>query len=71
MDEICLGYQLAIHYEQEELGAFCKRVICLLPTEEVLRTEGFLSCDWIVLMEIVKSNVKCREAVLLEACAMN
>lgn len=68
MDEICLGYQLAIHYRQDDLKAFCEREICL-STEEVLKTEGFLSCDWNVLLEIIRNNaLGCREAVLLEAC---
>lgn len=68
INEMCMGYQLALHYDQNDLKKFCRREICV-NTRKVLISEGFLNCDWIVLNEIVKSvNFLCREADLLEAC---
>lgn len=68
IDEICLGYQLAIHYEQNDLKYFCKRKISI-KTEDVLKSNGFLNCDWVILNEIVRfAALNCRESVLLKAC---
>lgn len=67
-NEMCLGFQLAIHYEQTELKEFCHSKISL-NAEEVLKTDGFLDCDQNILMEIVKNDeLVCREINLLEAC---
>lgn len=67
-DEICLGYQLALHFDQHDLKKFCQREI-MKNTFVVLQSEGFLNCDWNVLMEIVKMDrLNCHESALLEAC---
>lgn len=66
--ETCLGYQLAIHYDQHDLKKYCRDQI-EINAEEVLKSDGFLNCDWNVLNDIVKSDhLNCREIVLLEAC---
>lgn len=68
IDELCLGYQLAIHYEQKDFREICRQKI-YENAEEVLKSNGFLNCDWSILSEIAKSNVlMCRESTLLEAC---
>lgn len=40
-DELCMGYQLAIHYKQTDLVEFFQRKISL-DAEEVVKSEGFL-----------------------------
>lgn len=68
IEEMCLGYQLAMRYDLNDLKEYCQNQTDI-NVEEILKTNGFLQCDWIVLNEIVKSsNQKCREIVLLEAC---
>lgn len=68
IDEMCMGYQLALHYDQTDLKKFCEREISM-NAEAVLKSEGFLNCDHNVLIEIVKiEKLLCRESVLLEAC---
>lgn len=67
-NEMCLGYQLAMFFDQDELKDFCKRKI-ELNAEEILKSEGFLNCDRQTLNEILKVGMfKCREIAVLEAC---
>lgn len=68
VNEMCRGYQMAIRYEQTDLKNFCLRRISM-NAETVLKTDGFLECDWILLNDIVKfDKLLCRETTLLEAC---
>lgn len=68
IEELCFGYQLAMRYDLNDLKEFCKHEVSM-NTEEILKTNGFLRCDWNVLNEIVENDkLNCREVVLLEAC---
>lgn len=67
-DEICWAYQLAIHYELNDLKTFCRSEISI-NIKDVLKSDGFLNCDWKILNEIVKlDKLYCQELVLLDAC---
>lgn len=68
IDQMCLGYQLAVRYERNDLKEFCRREICL-NGEQIVKSEGFLNCDWNILSEMMKSfKFVCNESSLLEAC---
>lgn len=68
IDQMCMGYQLAIHHEQNDLKEYCKREICL-NAERILKSEGFLNCDWKILSEIVKTfKFHGHEIGVLDAC---
>lgn len=67
-NEMCLGLQLAMHYEQSDLKEFFKLQIGLNATD-VLKSQEFLTCEWNVLNEIVRiDELLCRESTLLIAC---
>lgn len=51
--DLCLGYQLAMHYNLKDLEEFCQREICI-NAKEVFESEGFLKVDWNILKAIVK-----------------
>src|ERR1700753_3023718 len=64
IDETCMGLQLALYYEQDDLKEFCLRQIAV-NTEEVLKSDGFLNCDWNVLSTIVRTDtLNCSESSL-------
>lgn len=68
IDQMCMGYQLAIHLEQDDLKEYCEREICS-NAEQIWKSEGFLNCDWKILSEIVKTfEFRGREIDVLEAC---
>lgn len=68
IDEMSLGFQLALYYDQNDLKEFCQREISI-NTKRVLESEGFLNCDWNVLKEIIKfDEISCCEYDLLSAC---
>lgn len=67
INEMCLGYQLSLYFDQKDLKAFCQRKISK-NTKKILKTEGFFHCDWIVLNEIINFDIlSCRESDVLQA----
>lgn len=67
-NNICWGYQLALHLDNEPLIKFCEKEICLW-TKEVLESDAFLCCSKNVLecileLALVASEVDIFKAVL-------
>lgn len=68
VDDVCLAYRWAIHFEMEKLKEHCERKICAHP-QLVFKTLGFISCEHIVLDHILQlDTLLCNESFVLESC---
>ncbi|XP_031637915.1 BTB/POZ domain-containing protein 6-B-like [Contarinia nasturtii] len=67
-DNICLGYELAILFEQEDLKKFCEEKINEHPTE-FFQSNGFLLCQPNLLRYILQlGSFKCDESLIFDGC---
>lgn len=67
-DEIWLGYELALRYNQNDLKEFCLHQTTT-SNENILQSDGFLSCNWNTLDDfITNSKSISRESDYLKAC---
>lgn len=68
IENLPIGYQLAIKFNNLELKTFCERLIRGV-TKDVLKSESFLQCNREVVENILQQNaLECNETDLFEAC---
>ncbi|XP_031634306.1 BTB/POZ domain-containing protein 2-like [Contarinia nasturtii] len=66
-NNLCWGYQLALSIKNQNLIEFCENEISKSP-KEVFASEPFERCDSDTLENILKLNLTCNEADILNAC---
>lgn len=67
IEHACLGYQLAIKLELDDLRYFCERKISA-SAEIVMKSESFLNCEWMVFNEIMQlDSLVCAEPRVFDA----
>lgn len=65
-DNVCLGYERAILFEDDDLKRLCEQTISE-HAEEVFRSDGFLSCEPNLLRHILMlDSLKCTESVVFD-----
>lgn len=66
-DNICIGLNLALLYEQEELKQFCEKRI-IVNSSVIFKSAGFLECHRQILAHILSINLfSCSETEVFEA----
>lgn len=66
-DNICIGLNLALLYEQDELKCFCEKRI-IVNTSGIFKSIGFLECHRQILAHILSINLfSCSEIEVFEA----
>lgn len=67
-DNICIGLNLALMYEQDELIKFCEKRL-IVNTNAIFKSSGFLDCHRQILAHILTINkFSCTEMDVFEAC---
>lgn len=68
VDNICLGYQLAVMTDHGSLKKYCERYICAFPVD-VFQSIAFLSINSTVLKHILEfETLNCDETDIFKAC---
>ncbi|XP_031637913.1 uncharacterized protein LOC116350299 [Contarinia nasturtii] len=68
MENMCLGYELAILFNQDDLKEYCEAKISENPTE-FFKSQSFLDCEPNLLRYILQLNsLNCDESVVFDGC---
>ncbi|XP_031638057.1 BTB/POZ domain-containing protein 6-A-like [Contarinia nasturtii] len=68
MENMCLGYELAILFNQDDLKEYCEAKISENPME-FFKSQSFLDCEPNLLRYILQlDSLKCDESVVFDGC---